>query len=216
MTDASPTDVTVTPDGTTPTAGANDTSQPTVPPVDDLPDWAKDPKTAAKMVAELRAENANARTQAKEKAAADAREALLKELGLKKDDEPADPAALARDLQAKDATIRDLQIKGALSDALNSAGAKPLARAAILGEGLLNNLDPAAPDFASQVSSLVAEYVTKNPELKVAQAASTSGLDIPGGSGTATVYTRAQLRDHAFYQANKAAIDQALRDGRIV
>lgn len=217
MTDASPNTATAEPnDGViTPTTAPDATSQTTAA-TPDLPDWAKDPVAAAKMVADLRAENARDRTSAKEKAAEEARSELLEKLGLKKTEEQVDPDQLARDLAAKDATIRDLQVRSALSDALASSGAKPLARAAILGDGLLNDLDPASADFASTVASRVAEYVNKNPELKAVQAASKSGVDIPGGSATQRTFTRAQLRDHAFYQANKAEIERAAAEGRIV
>lgn len=219
MTDSTSTDTTtVTPPA--PTADGQQATEPTTPPAappaNDLPDWAKDPVAAAKMVADLRAENARTRTSAKETAAREARDELLTQLGLKPKDEPVDPAQVARDLAAKDQSIRDLQVKSALTDALYAAGAKPLARAAILGDGLLSDLDPSSTTFQVDVASRVSDYIGKNPELKAAgRVPSSSGSDRPAGEAAAPTFTRAQLRDFNFYQANKAAIDQAASAGRI-
>ena len=181
----------------------------------EFPDWAKDPATAQRMVDEARAQAAQERVKAREGAKADARKELLEQLGLADADETPDPAELAKQLAAKDTAIRDLTIKSALSEALNAAKAKPLARAAILGEGLLNDLDPTADDFETVVASRVAEYITKNPELRTAQAASVGGADLTGGSGQARTYSRDQLADPAFFQANKTDILAAYSEGRI-
>lgn len=219
VTDSTTTPTTAEPagtEGTTPPAVPTPPA-PSAPAATELPEWAKDPAAAAKMVADLRAENARDRTAAKEAAKQEARQDLLRNLGLVKDDQPLDPAQAARDLQAKDATIRDLQVRSALSEALADAKAKPLARAAILGEGILSDLDPTASDFAAQVAAKVADYVGRNPELRATQAAAASAVDLPGGNGTgnARIYTAAQLNDHAFYLANRADIDAAAREGRI-
>lgn len=213
------TDAGTAPEGTTPPAGTEPVVTPPAGTTTDLPDWAKDPAAAAKMVADLRAENARDRTAAKTAAAAEAQQAILKALGLAPDDKPVDPAEAARTIQAKDSTIRDLQIRSALSDALAEAKAKPLARAAILGDGLLADLDPAAADFAATVSARVADYVGRNPELSATpRGPATSTTNLPGGNGTgnARTYTAAQLNDHAFYLANKADIDKAATEGRIL
>lgn len=211
MTDATTTETQTPPADPAATPDASATGA-----TDTLPDWAKDPTAAAKMVADLRAENARDRTAAKEAAAKEARDSLLKQLGLKPDDKPVTPEDHERALSEKDARIRDLTIKSALSDALSTTGAKPLARAAILGEGILADLDPTSPSFAADVASKVQAYVAANPELKAqGQAPSSSGPDAPGGNKPQTTYTRAQLRDPAFYQANKADIEAALYEGRI-
>lgn len=218
MTDATTTETTTT------TAPADDQQAPkptsTAPAettATDLPDWAKDPAAALKMVTDLRAENARTRTSAKEAAAQEAREALLEQLGLKPKDTPVDPEQVKRDLASKDATIRDLQVKSALQDALAAASAKPVARAAVLGEGLLNDLDPSSATFQADVATRVSDYISKNPELKATtrQVPSSSGGDRPAGDAAKPVFTRAQLRNFEFYQANKAAIDLASAEGRI-
>lgn len=219
MTEATTTETTTTTD---PAAGqqATEPTTPTTPvegAANDLPDWAKDPAAALKMVTDLRAENARTRTSAKEAAAQEARDALLEQLGLKPKDSPVDPEQVKRDLASKDATIRDLQVKGALQDALAAAQAKPIARAAVLGEGLLNDLDPSSVTFQADVASRVSDYISKNPELKATtrQVPSSSGGDRPAGDAAKPVFTRAQLRNFEFYQANKAAIDLASAEGRI-
>jgi hypothetical protein len=179
-------------EGTTPPAVPTPPA-PSAPAATELPEWAKDPAAAAKMVADLRAENARDRTAAKEAAKEEARQDLLKSLGLVKDDQPLDPAQAARDLQAKDSTIRELQVRSALSEALADAKAKPLARAAILGEGILSDLDPTASDFAAQVAAKVADYVGRNPELRATQAAAASAVRSSRRSGP-TPHSRSSAR----------------------
>ena len=205
-----------------PAASVEATTTPVTPatpasaaPADDLPDWAKDPAAAARMVKEANAQAANERVKARDDAKAQARADLLKELGLAEAAKTVDPAELAQQLAAKDTTIRDLTIKNALADALTDAKAKPIARAAVLGDGILQDLDPASADFQATVNARVAEYITKNPELRASQVAAVGGADIAGGSGVTRTYTRAQLADPAFYQANKSDILAALNEGRI-
>jgi len=197
-----------------PTAPAG-TTPPAAPAADDIPDWAKDPATAARMVKDANAEAAKERVKARDDAKAQARAELLKELGLAEAAKTVDPAELAQQLAAKDTTIRDLTIRSALSDALAEAKAKPLARAAVLGDGILQDLDPTSADFQATVNARVAEYISKNPELRASQVAAVGGADIAGGSGVTRTYTRAQLADPAFYQANKTDILAALSEGRI-
>lgn len=202
------------PAGTEP--GTNSGAQSAPDPAASLPDWAKDPTAAFKMVSDLRAENARDRTAAKQTAAQEAQAAILQALGLAKKDEPVDPAKVAAELAQKDQTIRDLQVKSALADALAAAHAKPIARAAILGDGVLADLDPTSATFAADLAARVTDYVGKNPDLKASgQAPRSSGTDSPGGEAPKRTYTRAQLRDFEFYQANKKDIDLAASEGRI-
>ncbi|NKS29218.1 hypothetical protein GS534_00545 [Rhodococcus hoagii] len=155
-------------------------------------------------VRKLRKENADARvkgTEAAKKAAEDAERALTerlgKALGFVKEDDPVDPAKLleqaaqreeeiARERDASTAKLRAYEVK----DALTTAASKHDGDTAILipylkGEGLLDNLDPTADDFASQVDALVSKAVTNNPKLKkepVQVAAPRSGGDLSGGN----------------------------------
>ncbi|MGN6200014.1 MAG: hypothetical protein ACTHJM_10275 [Marmoricola sp.] len=180
------------------------------------PDWYSDQEKVHAEIQRLNRENAASRVNAKQTAADEGRTQILKDLGLIKGDEQPDPEALRQQLAAKDTTIRDLTVKSALSDALRDTGAKPLARAAILGEGILNDLDPASDTFAADVASKVSAYVAANPELKASQAAAVGGADLTGGATPARTFTRAQLADPVFYQANKTEIEAATRDGRII
>lgn len=142
------------------------------------------PEPVQKIITDARADAGKARTTAKEQAAAEARQQLLKDLGLVKDDEPGDPAELKQQLAGKDSTIVELRRDNALIVALHTTGAKPLARAAILGDGVLKDLDITAADYAKQVEAKVTEYLTKYPELKGGQAPPpASGIPGTGGPG---------------------------------
>lgn len=143
------------------------------------------PEPVQKLITDARADAGKARVTAKEQAAADARQALLKELGLVTADE--DPVkALESERQqsaGKDTMITDLRRDNALLQALHATAAKPIARAAILGERILETLDQTADDYTAQVEAKVTEYLTKYPELKGGQAPTRSGVDLPGGPG---------------------------------
>lgn len=143
------------------------------------------PDKAQKLLTDARADAAKARTSAKEAAKQEARDELLKQLGLKEDGgEPADPVKLAADLAAKDQKIRDLTVRSALQEAIVTLKAKPIARAAILGDGVLAGIDPASDKFSEDVETAVKAYLEKNPELKSVQAAGSSSADHgAGGSG---------------------------------
>jgi hypothetical protein len=108
---------------------------------------------------------------------------IAKALGLDDDaDNAPDPAALAAQITERDARIAALTRKSALTDALHAVQAKPIARAAILGDGVLDNLDITADDYPAQVAAAVAKYVEEN-DLKVGQAPAKSGTQHPGGTG---------------------------------
>lgn len=182
----------------------------------DVPEWAKDPAAAERMVREARQEAANARLQAREQArqeaAAEARQDVLKKLGLVTDDQPLTPEEAAKQIAAKDQQIRDLTVSSALSQALSEAKAAPAARDALLGSGVLSTLDPTSTTFQQDVNQAVTAYLTQNPYLKATQAAPVGGVDITGGAGAVRTYTRAQIADPAFYQANKTDIEAAVRE----
>lgn len=204
---------------TEPAAAAATTTTAVTEPEAQFPDWYNDPAKVQAEIQRLNRENAASRVNAKTAAAEEARQAVLKEIAKTlnpQSEEPVDPEALKTQLQAKDTTIRDLTVKSALSDALRDAGAKPLAKAAILGAGLLNDLDVTAADFDQQVSSKVSAYVAANPELKASQVAAVGGADLTGGAQPARMFTTRQLENPAFYQANKAEIELAAREGRII
>ena len=197
----------------TATAPVEPAAEPVTEP--EYPDWARNPADATRMVREAREQAAQERVKARDTAKAEARTALLQELGLADANETPDPVALAAQIAAKDTTIRELTIRNALTEAITEAHGKPLTRAAITGDGILNDLDPTADDFQATLNQRVNDYITRNPELRASQAAAVGSADISGGAGTIRTYTRSQIADPVFYQANKTDILAALQQGRI-
>lgn len=100
-----------------------------------------------------------------------------------KEGEKPDPEALTKALSGKDDTIRELSVKLALKDALESNGANKLTATVLAGEGKLKDLDPTAKDFDTKLAEVVKDAVKRHPELKLVRAAGTSGADFTGGSG---------------------------------
>lgn len=190
---------------------------PTDPPgkVEDLPEWAQ------KVIRDARAGEAAARTNAKQAAADEARNALAQQIGKALglvQDEPLDPAKLQTSLEAVQAELYGLKLDRAVAAAAKAAGAaEDLVTAKLAYEGKLDGLDPASQDFATTVAALVAEAVQNDPRLRSTPGAAPVGGAPQAGSGSAParVYTRDQLRDPAFFAANKADILAAQREGRI-
>jgi hypothetical protein len=108
--------------------------------------------------------------EAAEKARKDMLEELQVKLGLKKGDDAPTVESLQKqfqaDLAARDGEIKTLKLKGALTEAMSAAGARPVARDAIVGSGILNSIDPASDTFVDDMAEKVEEYLTKHPELK--------------------------------------------------
>ncbi|QTU45635.1 hypothetical protein F3K20_12850 [Streptomyces scabiei] len=156
-----------------------------------LPDWAQ------KAITDARAEAGKARTTAKENAANEAREALLKEFGeklgiLKPDDKP-DPAALTAAIGQKDTTIatlttsnRDLTVQLAIYDHAEKHGANPKAlRDSVSFLKSVEGLDPTATDFATKFDDAVKAAVEGNQQLRMVPGVPRrGGGDFPGGPGT--------------------------------
>lgn len=157
------------------------------PPADDP--WS-DPERARAEITRLRTENAARRVSVQEAEEA-ARNEILTKLGLKKDDGPADPAELARqlaakdtDLSAKDERIRALTIERGLTKAAQTNGADEDLLVAVLShKGTLNKLDPSADDFTTQLEALVKAEVEANPKLRAVQVAPRNGTDFSGRTG---------------------------------
>ena len=143
--------------------------------VADLPAWAQ------KIITDTRAEAAANRTG--KSSVEQQLAALTKIINPGAADVPADPAALASQLAAKDETIRTLTIDNALAASLTTNQASPLTASVLRGEDAFKVLDPTAPDFQAKLDAVVKEAVTKHPELKTVQAAGASGANFSGGSG---------------------------------
>jgi hypothetical protein len=162
-------------------------AQPAAPAsTDDLA--ALSPTDLAKMVRDLRNENASARTTAKQTAADEARAELAqtigKALGLVQGDEPADPAKLTEQLTATQAQARQAAVELAVFRAAPAHQGDPnalLDSRSFLAK--VADLDPTAADFAAKVDAAIKDAVSTNSKLKTAQAAGASGADHAGGPG---------------------------------
>ena len=143
------------------------------------------PPAVKKLIDDARAEAGKARVAAKEQAANEARDELLKKLGLKPDgSEEVDPDALAAKLASKDAQLLSLQRETAAAKAARKQGADVdalLDRRSFVES--LDDLDPADDKFEAALDDLVKKALEKDPKLKQAQAAGVSGGQFTGGSG---------------------------------
>jgi hypothetical protein len=195
-----------------PTPASAATTETAPAPVSDLPDWAKDPAQALREVEKARTEAAAARTKAREAAKDEARATLLKELGLVNDDEPADPKQVAADLAAARTQATDAARELAI---FRNAPTGTDVNALLDSRSFMTTVGSIDPTDTAALVAAIGQAITNTPRLKSGQAPASSGTDIPGGQAPVRTYTRAQLRDPAFYQANQADIDLALVEGRI-
>lgn len=178
------------------------------------------PKTYdEKYVSSVRAEAAKARValnDLKSKTEAE-RKAIAKALGLGEDGTP-DPAKLKETLASKDAELRQLRVEGKVRSMAgkHSADAEALLDSRSFVQAIAD-LDPAASDFESSLADAIKAAVETNGKLKAAaQVAAKGGTEIKGGSGGAgKTFSRSQLREPGFYQANEKEIELAVREGRI-
>lgn len=197
---------------TQPPAPAAASAAETAPEGTEVPDWAKDPTQALREVQKARQEAADARTKSRDAAKATAREELLRELGLVKADAPADVPAAKDELAAARTAATDAARELAI---YKHAPAGTDIPALLDSRSFLATVASIDPTDTPALAAAIGQALTTTPRLKVAQAAPASGPDLPGGQPTVRTYTRAQLRDTAFYQANKSDIDLALTEGRI-
>jgi hypothetical protein len=177
-----------------------------------------DPAAAKAEIERLRRENGAERVNAKQTAAEEERKRILALL---------DPSAETPTVESLSAQIqeRDQTLTTAQADAqaakleLAVYRAAPAAKAdaaALLDSNsfreAVKGIDPTDLDA---ITAAITAATTTNPRLKATQAAAVGGADIAGGSGVVRTYTREQLRDPAFYQANKTDILAASQEGRI-
>lgn len=143
------------------------------------------PTDVQKLIADARADAGKARVTAKEQAAAEAREELLKKLGLTKDGEEApDPEKLAAQLASRDAQLAELQRERVAEKAARKLGGDIDALLDSRSFATkLGHIAPEAKDFDTQVEALVKAALEENPKLKQAQAAGVSGGQFTGGTG---------------------------------
>lgn len=159
---------------------------------DDLANLA--PAELAKMIRDLRKENASARTNAKQQAAEQAKQDLAQQigraLGLVSDGEQdPDPATLTQQLTVE----RDAQASAAREAAVELAVWKAAAAAGANARALtdsrsflaaLDQLDPAGKDFDQQVAEAVRKAAEEHPHYRAAgQAPARSSGQHTGGTG---------------------------------
>lgn len=202
---------------TDPTPGAPTDPAPTDPAEPPANPW-DDPATAKAEIERLRRENGSERVNAKNVAAEAERQRILKLLA--PEAETPTVESLSATLQEKDQTITQAQADAAgakLELAVYKAapGAKADAAALLDSNSFRAQVADIDPTDTDAITAAITAATTTNPRLRASQAAAVGGADIAGGSGQARTYTRAQLADPAFYQANKTDIIAALAEGRI-
>lgn len=193
------------------TATTSTTTAPEAAQTPEVPDWAKDPAKAIAEVERARREAASARVSSRDQAKADARQELLKELGLTKDDEKPDPAKLASDLAATRTQAADAARELAI---FRNAPAGVDVQALLDSRTFLAKVGGIDPTDSTALVAAITEASQGN-RFRTVQAPAQSGMDLTGGDQAQRTYTRAQLRDPAFYRANRADIQAAQREGRI-
>lgn len=142
---------------------------------------------------------------------------LLKGLATLTGQEPeqANPEdAIAAAIAERDAARQELRTMRVTSDvntAINKAGVDPTLTLAVLkADGTLDQLDPTADDYASQVEAAVSAVAEANPRLRTQVVPKSSGqAPTPTDTGTRVV-SRDDLAE-----MTSAEINQLARDGKL-
>ena len=129
--------------------------------------------------------------------------------------EQADPEdAIAAAIAERDAARQELRIMRVTSDvntAINKAGVDPTLTLAVLkADGTLDQLDPTADDYASQVEAAVSAVAEANPRLRTQVVPKSSGqAPTPTDSGTHRV-SREELANMAPADVHRLAAEGKL------
>lgn len=167
-------------------------------------------------VTKLRTEAAGHRQKAKtaaDDAVANLTKTLGKALGLIKDDEPADPAALTKQIEAERDSARVAKVELAVYRVSGKHGADPdalLDSRAFLAK--VKGLDPTADDFSFQVEEAAKAAVDANPKLRVVQAATKAGSDLSAGNADPQ---KGQLTREQLAAMSPADRLKAVKEGRV-
>jgi len=124
-----------------------------------------DPTVAKAEIERLRKENGAARTNAKAQAATDARQQILKDLGLIEGDEVADPAKIAAQLAASGADARQARVELAV---YRAAGAIADPSALLDSTSFLASLKDIDPTDSAAITAAITAAVESNPRLGAA------------------------------------------------
>ncbi len=158
----------------------------------------EDPETAEAEILRLRKENAKDRTDAKAKAAEDARKELAqtigKALGLV-EDEPIDPAALTESLTTAQAEAKQARVELAVHRNATTAGGDP---AALLDStSFLASLAAVDPADNAAITAAIEAAVAANPRLAVPTGTAPVMKSNPaqGASAATPPGIRAQIAD---------------------
>lgn len=146
-----------------------------------------------------RGEAGKARVNAKEAAAAEATQKIVRDLakaaGIELPGDKPDPEKLAADLTAARTDGRQASLALAIYKAAPALSANADALLDSLSfQTAVKDLDPKAADFDAKVSEAINKAVTANPNLKTGRAPGASGVDMTGGSGEPGQITEDQLK----------------------
>ncbi len=138
------------------------------------------PAGVQQMIADLRKENGNARTNAKQQAADEARQQLVTELGkalglVKDGDEAPDPEQLTQQLTASQQAARDAAVQLAVYRAAAAHQADP--EALLDSRRFIESLADIDPADGQAVNDAVKAAVDANTKLKVGRAPGASSVD---------------------------------------
>lgn len=181
-------------------AATTDTPAAQDKPTDGLPD---DITQLKDIIHKLRGENAKDRTEAKTRAAEQARTDLTQQigraLGLITDDETPTPEALTESLTKAQEDARTAQAQLAVYKA-----AQGRADADALLDSQAFNRKIADLDLtdATAITKAIDDFTKENPRFKPAQVAGTSAIEHPAGSGEGAI-TREQFRAMTGQQRNE-------------
>lgn len=177
-------------------------AQPQQPPATGKTDLASLPADVQKLVADLRAENAQRRTEGQKVAA------VLKALGLTPDgtEAPPDPAAVAAQVEQAQAAAWTNAVELATWRAATAAGAD--AERLLDSRAFIDSLDafvgddPGTPEFRTKLAGHINAYIGKNPAFKAPTTTSPGRSGPPVGGGTNSGGRPSNLRE-AFARQHK-------------
>lgn len=177
------------------------TAAPVVPPAAQTTDSGKDSGETAEAkaarlereVQQLRQENGKARVTAKEKAAQEARDEVVrdigKSLGLIKDDEDADPAELRKQIEEHQTAVRERDQELAVYRSAAEHDADP--NKLLDSRRFLASIKDIDPDDSEKIGAAIKAAIDSDESYKTtqpkAQAAKASGTATTGGSGEGAV-----------------------------
>jgi hypothetical protein len=195
-----------------PAAATPEPPKPTEPPKSSPWD---NPEAAKAEIERLRRENASERTNAKAKAAEEARNALAQEfgkiLGFVKD-EPIDPAELTEQLTATQKQARQAALELAIFKSTPDAAA---AAALLDSRSFLAKVADVDPTDTASIAAAVTEAITANPALgKRLPAPNPAQGSSADGPATAGQLTRQDVERLA-RDGRHAEIDKAREEGRL-